>query len=272
MVAEHLDNLHYLNDILLLNINDLNAVLTEHLLHKLFVPLYILSLTSPPVLPPIAKVTKSLAEVLNKVVDIDEISNPRVSPVVALYLLSLVFLVITHAPLVFSLAWVILNGDCSVFKEGLSKVLHKTDTQEAVSLGFLPPNECLEEALCQPHCSSVSAMVHLQCDSDSSNEAASSNVPDRAASSAHQTLNVTDEEKEIIKEKEISNAPSSRPFLDICLSALECTEDDYKALLALCLIFSIFDNSGEHYPSISVLKLYTFHCISNFFCLTVYFG
>ena len=45
LVAEHLDHLHYLNDILCLNIQDLNKVLSEHLLHKLFVPLYVYSLT-----------------------------------------------------------------------------------------------------------------------------------------------------------------------------------------------------------------------------------
>ena len=45
LVAEHLDHLHYLNDILSLNIEDLNKVLSEHLLHKLLVPLYVYSLT-----------------------------------------------------------------------------------------------------------------------------------------------------------------------------------------------------------------------------------
>lgn len=71
LVAEHLDHLHYLNDILCLNIIDLNAVLTEHLLHKLFVPLYIYSLTpSPPISMEV--VTRNLAAVLNKIVDIEE--------------------------------------------------------------------------------------------------------------------------------------------------------------------------------------------------------
>lgn len=44
LVAEHLDHLHYLNDILCLNISDLNKVLSDHLLHKLLVPLYVYSL------------------------------------------------------------------------------------------------------------------------------------------------------------------------------------------------------------------------------------
>ena len=44
LVAEHLDHLHYLNDILSLNIVELNDVLVDHLLNKLFIPLYIFSL------------------------------------------------------------------------------------------------------------------------------------------------------------------------------------------------------------------------------------
>lgn len=149
MVAEHLDHLHYLNDILCLNIADLNAVLTEHLLHKLFVPLYIYSLTEPPLLS-MALITQNLAAVLNKTVDIDiqEINNPRVSCVVALFLLSLVFLVITHGPLVHALAWVILNADQNVFKDGAGEVLNAyVERRKAVALGFGQPDESLEEAL-----------------------------------------------------------------------------------------------------------------------------
>lgn len=115
LVAEHLDHLHYLNDILCLEISDLNAVLTEHLLHKLFVPLYIFSLTPAEPLT-IAQATQHLAAVLNKVVDIDiqDTVNPRVSCVVSLFLLSLVFLVITHGPLVNALAWVCRSLKCYI--------------------------------------------------------------------------------------------------------------------------------------------------------------
>lgn len=144
-----MDHLHYLNDILCLDIADLNAVLTEHLLHKLFVPLYIFSLTPSPS-NTISMAVVNLAAVLNKVVDIDlqEINNPRVSSVVALFLLSLVFLVITHGPLVHALAWVILNADHSVFKEGAAEVLNSyVDRREVVTLGFGEPRESLEEAL-----------------------------------------------------------------------------------------------------------------------------
>ena len=44
-MAEHLDHLHYLNDILCLKIDALNEVLTDHLLNRLLIPLYVYSLT-----------------------------------------------------------------------------------------------------------------------------------------------------------------------------------------------------------------------------------
>ena len=48
LVAEHLDHVHYLNDILCLGIENLNEVLTGHLLNRLFIPLYIYSLVHKP--------------------------------------------------------------------------------------------------------------------------------------------------------------------------------------------------------------------------------
>lgn len=127
----------------------MNAVLTEHLLNKLFVPLYIFSLTPSPSIS-MAEVTRNLAAILNKVVDIDivETNNPRISCVVALFLMSLIFLVIVHKPLVDALAWIILNGDNSVFNEGAMEVLHTNiEYTETVPFGFGEPKETLEEAL-----------------------------------------------------------------------------------------------------------------------------
>jgi len=45
LVAEHLDHLHYVNDILMINIDTLNDVLTDQLLNRLLIPLYVYSLT-----------------------------------------------------------------------------------------------------------------------------------------------------------------------------------------------------------------------------------
>lgn len=288
LVAEHLDHLHYLNDILLLEIDDLNAVLTEHLLHKLFVPLYIFSLTPAPPPTSLAVVTQNLAAVLNRPVDIDiqEINNPRVSSIVALYLLSLVFLVITHAPLVHALAWVILNGDHSVFKEGAAEILNAyVEHRLTVVPGFGEPRESLEQALETVGANSTSHSydtdnVHntFEASAATSNarEVAGANAAEstsntvtteeqcaendmcgisvETASAAAQAVlnnaklaNITDEEKEKIQ-KLVQPARAfnelNRPFLEMVLSALDCTENDYLALLSLCLIYAMAYNRG----------------------------
>lgn len=69
-VAEHLDHLHYINDILSLNVLPLNDILKDHLLNRLFVPLYVYSLFETTV-----EARK-------------EEDTPRVSSKIALFLLS----------------------------------------------------------------------------------------------------------------------------------------------------------------------------------------
>ncbi|XP_058057293.1 protein CLEC16A homolog isoform X1 [Anopheles bellator] len=271
LVAEHLDHLHYLNDILCLDIADLNAVLTEHLLHKLFVPLYIFSLTpSPPI--SMAVVTRNLAAVLNKVVDIDikEMNNPRVASVVALFLLSLVFLVITHRPLINALTWVILNADHTVFKEGAAQVLNAyIDNREVVALGFGQPVESLEEALestvatgssygaehagdeTNPKSPKSSSSSSGNSGNSSNSSSSANNEPPVSNSPSPPTLseeiekvNITDEEKEKLLLNAYRTPETNRPFLDMVLSSLECVENDYHALLALCLLYALANNKG----------------------------
>ncbi|CAO1405168.1 unnamed protein product [Diamesa serratosioi] len=253
LLAEHLDFLHYLNDILLLDITGLNQVLTEHLLHKLFVPLYIYSLTPPtPVTENFSMAVVSLAAVLNKIVDIDEIqdaNNPRVSSVVALFLLSLVFLVITHSPLVHALAWVILNADQNVFKEGAAEILKSyiVEKREAVALGFGAPRESLEDAL-DSNTSTISPSTSRNASSSSSSSPKThkQDSTDSATelSDEMEKVNITDEEKEQILESTISITKSNRPFLDMVLQSLDCAENDYLALLALCLLYALANNKG----------------------------
>uniref|UniRef100_A0A182JKP4 FPL domain-containing protein n=1 Tax=Anopheles atroparvus TaxID=41427 RepID=A0A182JKP4_ANOAO len=277
LVAEHLDHLHYLNDILCLDIPDLNAVLTEHLLHKLFVPLYIFSLTpSPPI--SMAVVTRNLAAVLNKVVDIDikEMNNPRVASAVALFLLSLVFLVVTHRPLINALTWVILNADHTVFKEGAAQVLNAyIDNREVVALGFVQPVESLEEALGSTVASS-SSWAHGE-ESNRSGEEAGNKSPNSSSSSNSKSgnsnasstststnndphisnspspptlseeiekVNITDEEKEKLLFNAYRTPETNRPFLDMVLSSLDCNENDFLALLSLCLLYALANNKG----------------------------
>ena len=59
------------------------------------------------------------------------------------------------------------------------------------------------------------------------------------------SVNVTDEEKQKIKRNSFTTTTnSSRPFLDMVLSSLDCVENDYLALLALCLIYALVNNKG----------------------------
>lgn len=58
-------------------------------------------------------------------------------------------------------------------------------------------------------------------------------------------MNITDEEKEQILESSISLSKSDRPFLDMVLQSLDCSENDYLALLALCLLFALANNKGN---------------------------
>ncbi|CAB0043585.1 unnamed protein product [Trichogramma brassicae] len=161
LVAEHLDHLHYLNDILCLNIEDLNKVLSEHLLHKLLVPLYVYSLTRRKdllcdnyvSLKFFDKLIISLKLITNLTIFsmyflIIQEDRKYVSTVVALFLLSQVFLIISHGPLVKTLAAVILKSNVEIIKSGASKVLE--EFEEIVSnetVAFLPPKESLEKSL-----------------------------------------------------------------------------------------------------------------------------
>ncbi|XP_072168396.1 protein CLEC16A-like [Diadema setosum] len=124
LVAEHLDHLHYLNDILNINIEALNDVLTDHLLNRLLLPLYVASMTRTR--------TYGKAE-----------SPPAISSVVALFLLSQVFLIMRHQPLVCQLAYIIFNGNHQTLAE------QPTDTSgiSGTFRAFVEPAESLEYSL-----------------------------------------------------------------------------------------------------------------------------
>lgn len=64
-------------------------------------------------------------------------------------------------------------------------------------------------------------------------------------STSDESVNITDEEKEKLKTSLTQSPDSNRPFLDTVLSALDCAENDYLALLALCLIYALANNKGE---------------------------
>ncbi|XP_011641584.1 protein CLEC16A homolog [Pogonomyrmex barbatus] len=275
LVAEHLDHLHYLNDILCLNISDLNKVLSEHLLHKLLVPLYVYSLMKH-------------KNVLCQTQD----ERKHVSVVVALFLLSQVFLIVSHEPLVHTLAAVMLMSDLEMIQIGTNRVLEKFgDIISNKSVIFSPPKETLDkslENLNETHSTAeefynqeknikhINEIVKNTIDksqefnqpstsfSDVSN---SINSPTLVSTSADTSisseenleemkqLNVTDEEKEqrlalespLIPQQsqnDIHESLAKKPFLETIINSLLCIENDYAALFALCLLYALANNQS----------------------------
>lgn len=70
-----------------------------------------------------------------------------------------------------------------------------------------------------------------------------------------ENVNITDEEKEKLRKNSINTPESSRPFLDMILSALECSENDYLALLSLCLLYALCNNKGEYFFGVLIFLL-----------------
>ncbi|XP_043502979.1 protein CLEC16A homolog isoform X2 [Polistes fuscatus] len=280
LVAEHLDHLHYLNDILCLNIPDLNKVLSEHLLHKLLVPLYVYSLMK----------RKDLCQ--------NQDERKYVSVVVALFLLSQVFLIVSHGPLVYTLAAVILKSDLSTIQIGVSKVIETfSEISLNKSIEFSQPTETLEKSLENLNESSTisespnendnnvestnktretmsgkiqdlskpsTSRAHVfSCDNTDikSSKQLDINVPEELGGIKH--LNVTDEEKErLALESPLTQSQiqhnalellSKKPFLETILNSLFCTENDYAALFGLCLLYALANNQGINHETLDLV-------------------
>ncbi|XP_072398313.1 protein CLEC16A homolog isoform X3 [Diabrotica undecimpunctata] len=227
LVAEHLDHLHYLNDILCLNITDLNHVLTDHLLHKLLIPLYIYSLSSnrrrtssnEVVVQGLAKTSLTPKSSQNSSPKVHDITNGKVSCVVALFLLSQVFLILSHSPLVQTLAWIILKTDRTVFENGVDKLLE------------------YYENIKERHNSEDEASGSVPSDRESSSS--KENILDEQTNT-----NVTDEEKQRMVTPADGAGITNFPFLETVYEALDCTENDYAALFGLSLLYAMANNVG----------------------------
>ncbi|XP_045073187.1 protein CLEC16A, partial [Coregonus clupeaformis] len=267
LVAEHLDHLHYLNDILTINCEFLNDVLTDHLLNRLFLPLYVFSLVCP-----------------------EQSEDRKINPQVSLNLLSQVFLIIHYQPLVNSLAEVIFNGDLSVFTQ------HKNTVSAGVRR-FTKPPESLERSLelsCnrgrkraqkrpnyknlgeeeeeeeRPGGGREEGLEDGEREKAPGTEGSSKGIgrtsgemeeiemvviEKRKASetSTVTELNITDEEKTAAAAA--SHTQRNRPFLDMVYSALDCSEDDYHALFVLCLLYAVSHSKGINSELLERLQL-----------------
>ncbi|XP_075574181.1 protein CLEC16A isoform X1 [Pelecanus crispus] len=259
LVAEHLDHLHYLNDILIINCEFLNDVLTDHLLNRLFLPLYVYSLVNQD----------------------KGGERPKISLQVSLYLLSQVFLIIHYAPLVNSLAEVILNGDLSVFSSKVEQDIQKNSAKSSIRC-FIKPTETLERSLeinkqkgkkrvqKRPNYKNVGEEDEEERGSEDNQDDLDKTKGTEAISKGIRTSseneeiemvimercklselsistvteqNTTDEEKSAAASgSEITNW--NRPFLDMVYNALDCAEDDYYALFVLCLLYAMSHNKG----------------------------
>uniref|UniRef100_A0A1A7YR49 C-type lectin domain family 16, member A n=1 Tax=Iconisemion striatum TaxID=60296 RepID=A0A1A7YR49_9TELE len=284
LVAEHLDHLHYLNDILIINCEFLNDVLTDHLLNRLFLPLYVYSLSE----------------------------ERKISPQVSLYLLSQVFLIIHYQPLVNALADVILNGDLSVFSTQTDvHSSHKNTVSAGGVRRFSKPPESLERSLelsrqrgrkrtqKRPNYKNlgeedeerggeggISGGGNLEEGWDDENtirggerekgkgtegigggsgsskgsrasgemaEEIEMVVMDKSKVSDLAEQNITDEEKTAAATR--THTQRSRPFLDMVYSALDCTNDDYHALFVLCLLYAVSHSRGVNRDLLERLQL-----------------
>ena len=216
LVAEHLDHLHYLNDILSLNIDNLNKVLTEHFMNKLLIPLYVYSLTVGD-----KNVEKSLEDM-----------KPHVSKVTALFLLTHIFLVVSHAPLVRMLASIIFDGDRDVFTEkGAAKLslyssnkLAKCASQSNPNLSslipsshsgisrskpsFAAPAQTLETSLHQSLQQQVESI-----ESRSSHGAEHQKKSRQGSPNNPKDMPITDEEKQLWLLANASNAETTEGFI-----------------------------------------------------------
>ncbi|XP_057343568.1 protein CLEC16A isoform X3 [Manis pentadactyla] len=259
LVAEHLDHLHYLNDILIINCEFLNDVLTDHLLNRLFLPLYVYSLENQD----------------------KGGERPKISLPVSLYLLSQVFLIIHHAPLVNSLAEVILNGDLSEMYAKTEQDVQRSCAKPSIRC-FIKPTETLERSLemnkhkgkrrvqKRPNYKNVgeeeeeergpSEDAQEDAEKAKGTEGGSktiktsgeseeiemvimerSKLPELAAGASVREQNTTDEEKSAAATC-LESVQWSRPFLDMVYHALDSPDDDYHALFVLCLLYAMSHN------------------------------
>ncbi|XP_059091774.1 protein CLEC16A homolog isoform X2 [Tigriopus californicus] len=261
LAAEHLDHLHYLNDILCLHIEPLNAVLTDHLLKRLLIPLYIFSLGR-----------RSQKDGNKKSEDM----KPHVSRISALFLLCQIFLIVTHKPLVRVLAWIIFCGNTDIFTEkGAAKVsLYSQGKSVLMKPRFAAPHVTLEKSLKEE-------IEREEADDDESATSGSLYedslglpdlpVPTMTWQENPHNLSITDEEKEkrlqesgqiggsagenVSEGPEIADGQTggdtrqdfsleNRPFLEGIFQVMSCEENDYMALFGLCLLYAIQQNAG----------------------------
>ncbi|TWW69644.1 Protein CLEC16A [Takifugu flavidus] len=248
LVAEHLDHLHYLNDILIINCEFLNDVLTDHLLNRLFLPLYVYSLVSP------------------------ETSEERnINPQVSLYLLS--------QASVGGLRRFIKPPESLERSLELSRHRCRKRTQKRPNYKNLGEEEDDERAAGggggsvepggEENWDDNSRLREREKGKGIEGGGGGSSKGSRASGETAEEIemvvmekckvselteqNITDEEKTAAATR--SHAQRSRLFLDMVYSALDCTNDDYHALFVLCLLYAVSHSKGVNKDLLERLQL-----------------
>ncbi|XP_047740767.1 protein CLEC16A homolog isoform X1 [Hyalella azteca] len=291
LVAEHLDHLHYLNDILQLHITPLNHLLAHHLLHRLLLPLLVNSLL--PADSPLHRMVEQRRLTSDFLLDSASEGSPsnpaarrarvpRVSKVVALFLLAQVFLILAFPPLLKTLARSLLHA-------GASLLNHYNKSLCPSLTGFVAPKESLEKSLLSHGVSSPcrARLARRRGDLSPAGDEQEPQVCEQGveadASTAvmevdtsletckseadltaelQSSLNITDEEKQQMLAYQLppccldarwrtgtaEEDLSSRPFLQSVLDALNCRDSDYTALFSLCLLYALAHNAGFSDP------------------------
>lgn len=199
---------------------------------------------------------------------------------VALFLLSQVFLIVSHGPLVHTLAAVMLMSDSETIQVGTNKVLEKFG--DITNKSFSPPKETLkkssetlnevcstsEESYDQENSirnikevnrNAVDEFNHPSTSFDDSSIPVNASVlmntsiPSEEDLEEIKHLNVTDEEKEQRlalesplmphqNQNDMFESLAKKPFLETITNSLLCTENDYAALFTLCLLYALVNN------------------------------
>lgn len=207
---------------------------------------------------------------------------------VALFLLSQVFLIVSHGPLVHTLAAVMLMSDLDTIQTGTNKILDKFgDITSNKSVTFSPPKETLKKSLeilneirseesydrendirnvKEVDKNAVDELQEFNHPSTSFDDASTpintpvlmstplnTSIPSEEDLEEIKHLNVTDEEKEQRlalesplmshqSQNDIFESLAKKPFLETVTNSLLCTENDYAALFALCLLYALANN------------------------------
>lgn len=186
------------------------------------------------------------------------------SVVVALFLLSQVFLILSHSPLVKTLATILLKSDLSMVKEGAGKIFEVyLPISSSDKVGFSPPEESLEKSLENFNETTTDDKQETndeeteqetgkaEKETEENREAEEKETELNEDSEDVQKPNSTDEEKEpnvvtsplTPKSTDATEESLAKlPFLETILQSLYCTENDYATLFALCLLYALANN------------------------------